>query len=146
VDLANLQQRGYGLHLQGLLSAGIIIASLGAVMDVAMSLSSAVSELKAVNQSLGFAGLWRSGMRIGRDMVGTMTNTLILAFLGSSFTLILYLFSLGLSRYQLLPSAYLAIETISGVSSSIGMILAIPLTAAVSALWLSRGKKKEAAK
>ena len=84
----------------------------------------------------------KSGMNIGRDMVGTMTNTLILAFLGSSFTLILYLYSLGLSRYQLLPSAYLAIELISGVSSSIGMILSIPLTAAVSALWLDRGKPR----
>ena len=80
-------------------------------------------------------------MNIGKDMVGTMTNTLILAFLGSSFTTILYLYALGLSPYQLLPSAYLSVEVVSGVSSSIGMILAIPLTAAVSALWLDRRKK-----
>ena len=70
-------------------------------------------------------------------MVGTMTNTLILAFLGSSFTLIIYLYSLDLGFYQFFSSAYLAIEVISGISSSIGLILAIPLTAAVSAFMLA---------
>ncbi len=144
--LLQLRQTGTPIGLRGLLVAGVVISALGAVMDVAMSIASALEEVHAANPELGFARLFRSGMNIGQDLVGTMTNTLILAFLGSSFTLILYLFSLGLSRYQLLPSAYLAIETISGVSSSIGMILAIPLTAAVSALWLSRDKKKEAAK
>ena len=144
--LLQLRQSGTPIGLRGLLVAGVVISALGAVMDVAMSIASALEEVHAANPELGFGRLFRSGMNIGQDLVGTMTNTLILAFLGSSFTLILYLFSLGLSRYQLLPSAYLAIETISGVSSSIGMILAIPLTAAVSAMWLSRDKKREAAK
>ena len=144
--LLQLRQSGTPIGLRGLLVAGVVISALGAVMDVAMSIASALEEVHAANPELGFGRLFRSGMNIGQDLVGTMTNTLILAFLGNSFTLILYLFSLGLSRYQLLPSAYLAIETISGVSSSIGMILAIPLTAAVSALWLSRDKKREAAK
>ena len=73
-------------------------------------------------------------------MVGTMTNTLILAFLGSGFTLILYLFSLGLNHYQLFSSAYAAIEVISGIASSAGMILAIPVGAFVSALLLKKEK------
>ncbi len=149
--LLQLRQTGTPIGLRGLLVAGIIISALGAVMDVAMSISSALEEVHAANPALGFKQLFRSGMNIGQDMVGTMTNTLILAFLGSGFTLILYLYSLGLSRYQLLPSAYLSMEVISGVSSSIGMILAIPLTAAVSAALLGRkavagqepaGKKK----
>ena len=138
--LLQLRQTGTPIGLQGLLVAGIIVSALGAVMDVAMSISSALEEVHAANPQLGFRALFRSGMNIGQDMVGTMTNTLILAFLGSGFTLILYLYSLGLSRYQLLPSAYLSIEVISGVSSSIGMILAIPLTAAVSALLIERKK------
>lgn len=142
--LLQLRQTGTPIGLRGLLVAGVVISALGAVMDVAMSIASALEEVHAANPELGFGRLFRSGMNIGQDLVGTMTNTLILAFLGSSFTLILYLFSLGLARYQLLPSAYLAIETISGVSSSIGMILAIPLTAAVSAFWLSRSKKEAA--
>lgn len=141
VDLANLQQRGYELHLQGLLSAGIIISSLGAVMDVAMSLSSSIRELKTVNPSLGFSGLWRSGMRIGRDMVGTMTNTLILAFVGSSLVLVIRLWSQGPSYTRLISSRYLSVELISALSSSIGVILAVPLTALIGALLFGRGGK-----
>ena len=136
--LLQLRQTGTPIGLRGLLVAGVIISALGAVMDVAMSISSALEEVHAADPSLGFKRLFRSGMNIGQDMVGTMTNTLILAFLGSSFVFILYIYSMGLSHYQLFSSAYLSIEVISGISSSVGMILAIPLTAAVSAMFLSR--------
>jgi uncharacterized membrane protein len=67
-----------------------------------------------------------------------MTNTLILAFLGGGFTLILYLYSLSPSKYLLLSSPYVAIELISGVASSVGMILSIPLTALISAALIAR--------
>ncbi len=137
--LLQLRQSGIPVGLRGLLTAGIVISSLGAVMDVAMSISSSLEEVHKANPKLGVKDLFSSGMNIGRDMVGTMTNTLILAFLGSGFTLIVYLFSLGLAKYQLFTSAYVSIETISGISSSIGMILAIPLTAVISA-WLLAGK------
>ncbi len=140
--LLQLRQTGTPLGLRGLLVAGIVVSALGAVMDVAMSISSALEEVHAANPSLKGRDLFRSGMNIGRDMVGTMTNTLILAFLGSSFTLILYLYSLGLSRYQLMTSAYAATEIISGVASSIGMILAIPLTALISSALLGRKTAK----
>lgn len=139
--LLQMRQSGTPIGLQGLLVGGIIISALGAVMDVAMSISSALEEVHTADPSLSAKDLFRSGMNIGRDMVGTMTNTLILAFLGSGFTLIIYLYSLGLSFYQLLPSAYTAIEVISGISSSIGMILAIPLTACISAVLLEKGTK-----
>ena len=112
-------------------------------MDVAMSVSSAIGELKAVNPELTARALWRSGMNIGRDMVGTMTNTLILAILGSSTVLILYLYSLDLSWHQLMSSSYIGIEIISSVSSAIGVILAVPLTALASALLY--GKKRTTA-
>ena len=81
-------------------------------------------------------------MNIGSDMVGTMTNTLILAFLGSGFTLILYFYSLDLSFYQFFASSYVAIEVISGISASIGMILAIPLTALISSALLTKDKQQ----
>ena len=132
--LLQLRQTGSPIGLRGLLTAGIIIGALGAVMDVAMSISSALWELKTVHPGLTAGALWRSGMNIGRDMVGTMTNTLILAFLGSSFTLILYLYSLELPVHELLSSAYLSIEVISGIASSVGVILAVPLTAGIAAL------------
>lgn len=132
--LLQLRQTGTPIGLRGLLVAGIIISAMGAVMDVAMSVASALSELKVVNPALTWQDLWRSGMNIGRDMVGTMTNTLIMAFLGSGFTLIIYLYSLNLPFHELMSSTYLALEVVSGVASAIGVILAIPVTALLSAL------------
>ena len=84
----------HSLQLGDLLVGGIVIAALGAVNDVAMSISSAMNELVAVNPALTRRQLLRSGMNIGRDMVGTMTNTLILALVGSSLVLMIYLLSL----------------------------------------------------
>ena len=135
-----MRQAGIPVSLRGLLSAGIMISALGAVMDVAMSISSSLEEVHAANPEMSAKQLFSSGMNIGADMVGTMTNTLILAFLGSGFTLILYLVSLGLNHYQLFSSAYAAIEVISGIASSAGMILAIPVGAFVSALLLKKEK------
>ena len=138
--LLQLRQDGVPLRLKGLLVGGIIISTLGAVMDVAMSISSALFEVHAANPALNRRQLFHSGMNIGRDMVGTMTNTLILAFFGSSFTLILYLYSLGLQTHQLFSSAYLAREVISGISSSIGVILSVPVTAFISSVLMEHAR------
>ena len=131
--LLQLRQTGTPIRLRGLLAAGVILSALGAVMDVAMSLSSALSEVHAADPALGRRALFRSGMNIGRDMVVTMTNTLILAFLGGGLTLTLYIYTLGLSAHQLLSSAYLSVEVMTAVSSSIGVILSVPITALISA-------------
>ena len=130
--IMQLNNDGYHIGLRGLLSAGIVISSLGAVMDVSMGLSSSISELHETDKKLSFKQLFLSGMNIGKDMVGTMTNTLILAFLGSSFVLILYLYSMSLSKYQLLSAAYLSIELISGLASSFGAVLSVPITAFIA--------------
>ena len=139
--LLQLRQTGTPIGLRGLLVGGIVISALGAVMDVTMGIASSLSEVNAANPELSRRELFRSGMNIGRDMVGTMTNTLILAFLGSGFTLILYLYSLGLSPRQLLSSAYVSLEVVSGVASSVGVILSIPLTALITAEVFTREKK-----
>jgi uncharacterized membrane protein len=131
--LLQLRQTGTPIGLRGLLAAGVILSSLGAVMDVAMSLSSALAEVHAADKALDAKALFRSGMNIGRDMVGTMTNTLILAFLGSGLVLTLYLYSLGLSPHMLMSSAYLSWELVGGISSSVGVILSVPITAAIAA-------------
>ena len=127
------------IGITGLVTAGVIVSALGAVMDVAMSISSAIRELTRVNPDLTARDLMKSGMNIGRDMVGTMTNTLILAILGSGLTLVVYIYSLGLQPWQLLSSSYMSLEAISAVASSIGVMLAVPLTAAICAF--SFGKK-----
>ncbi len=143
--LLQLKYAGENIHLglKGLLVASIIISALGAVMDVAMSISSALEEVHAANPSLTRNDLFRSGMNIGRDMVGTMTNTLILAFLGSEFTLIIFLYARSLTFYHLFSTAFVSLETISGVSSSIGMVLAIPLTALISSTLITRSKTQK---
>ena len=135
--LLQLQRTGVPIGISGLLVAGVIISALGAVMDVAMSISSALTEVLAANPALTCKDLIRSGMNIGRDMVGTMTNTLILALLGSSTVLIVYLYSLSLSTHQLLSSSYVAIELVSSISSSIGVILAVPVTVLINAFVLT---------
>ena len=139
--LIQLKYNGGSVYIRGLLVASIIICALGAVMDVAMSISSALEEVHAANPSFGRNELFRSGMNIGRDMVGTMTNTLILAFLGGEFTLMIFLYARDLTFYHMFSTAFIAIETISGISSSIGMVLAIPLTAFISSSLIS-GKKQ----
>ena len=136
--LLQLRQTGTPIGLKNLLVGGIIISALGAVMDVAMSISSAITEIHSVDPKLGQKELFKSGMNIGRDMVGTMTNTLILAFIGSSFVLVIYLCSLGLETHQLLSSSYLAIEVVSGIASSIGVILSVPITALLSSAIISK--------
>ncbi len=133
-DLVNLQSRNYPVRVHGILTAGILIASLGAVMDVAMSLSSAMAELKTVNPAFSRGSLFRSGMNVGRDMVGTMTNTLILAFVGTSLVTVLRLWAQGPTWRMLLSSNYFAVELISALSSSIGVVLAVPLTALICSL------------
>ena len=138
--LLQLRQTGEStVGISGLVTAGVIISSLGAVMDVAMSISSAMQELTRVNPDLTKKQLLKSGMNIGRDMVGTMTNTLILAILGSGLTLIVYISSLGLQPWQLLSSPFISLEGVSAIASSVGVVLAVPLTALICAWVFGKG-------
>ena len=131
----------HSLQLGDLLVGGIVIAALGAVNDVAMSISSAMNELVAVNPALTRRQLLRSGMNIGRDMVGTMTNTLILALVGSSLVLMIYLSSLEPSFSQLMSGTFFSVEMVQAIASSVGVILAVPLSALIGAFLFARHKK-----
>lgn len=141
--LIQLKYAGSVIKIRGLLVAGIIISALGAIMDVAMSISSSLEEVHAANPFLTRDKLFKAGMNIGRDLVGTMTNTLILAFLGSEFTLMIFLYARELTFYHMFSTAFISLETISGISASIGMVLAIPLTAFVSSALISRSKPRK---
>lgn len=131
------------VRIRGLLVASIIVSALGAVMDEAMNISSALEEVHAANPSLGKSDLLRSGMNIGRDTVGTMTNALIMAFLGSEFSLMIFLFARNLTFYHLYSTAFFALEAISGLSASIGMVLAIPITNIISTTLITSGKQRK---
>lgn len=125
------------LHISGLFVCGILIASLGAVMDVAMSIASACWELRSVNPTLARKTLFRSGMNIGRDAMGTMTNTLILAFAGTSVNMLLLFQVYDYPLIQIFNTDAMAMELIRGIAGSIGIVLTVPLVAAMSA-WLMK--------
>ncbi len=136
-----LRAADHGLTIRGLLVCGVLIASLGAVMDVAMSIASACNELREVNGQLTARELFRSGMHIGRDAMGTMANTLILAFVGSSLNALILFRAYDYPSLQILNSDMMAIEIVQGVAGSIGIVLTVPLVAAFSAWLLTREKK-----
>lgn len=140
------QEVGSALQLSYLLVGGILIATLGAVNDVAMSISSAMNELVVVNPNLTRRELFKSGMNIGRDMVGTMTNTLILAFVGGSFIEILYYSSLDISFYELMSTTYLAVELVQAIASSAGVILAVPISVLLGMLFYAHPHAAKKAK
>lgn len=134
------------LEIRGLLISGILIASLGAVMDVAMSISSACSELLALDPKITAGRLFRSGMNIGRDAMGTMANTLILAFAGASFNLLLLFQVYGYPMIQIFNSDAMAIELIQSISGSVGILLTVPLVSLFAALLLTRSSPKKPVK
>ncbi len=124
----------FGLKITDIFTAGILISALGAVMDVAMSIASAIHELTAINPELTVKELFRSGMNIGRDAMGTMSNTLILAFVGSSLSTLIMIYSYQLPLTQLWSTDLVAREVIQGISGSVGIIMTVPLVALFAAV------------
>ena len=131
--LLQLRQTGTPIGLRGLLVGGIVISALGAVMDVTMGIASSLSEVHAANPELSRRELFRSGMNIGRDAMGTMANTLILAFAGSALNMLILFRAYDYPLLQVLNSDLMAIEILQGVAGSICIILTVPLVAALSA-------------
>ena len=129
------------LRIQGLMFASIIIAALGAVMDVAVSLTSAIFELYEVNNKLSVKDLIKSGMNIGTDMIGTMCNTLILAFAGGSLNTLILLYSASMNKAQLFNLDILGTEIIQALSGSIGIILTVPITVFVASYICTKKEK-----
>lgn len=117
-----------------LLFAGILISSLGAVMDVGLSIASTIAELHSVKPELTWMQLFHSGMNVGKDMMGTMANTLILAFAGGSLSELLLDYAYNLPYIQLINSYTIGIEVMQGVAGSIGIILTVPLVSIFSSL------------
>lgn len=136
-----LRASDHGLTIRGLLVCGVLIASLGAVMDVAMSIASSCNELRELNPELSLRALFRSGMNIGRDAMGTMANTLILAFVGSSLNALILFRAYDYPSLQILNSDMMAIEIVQGIAGSIGIVLTVPMVAGVSAWVQTAGSR-----
>ena len=116
------------IQVGGLIFSGLLISCLGAVMDVAMSISSAIDEIYRQNLSLSRKELFKAGLRVGRDMMGTDSNTLILAFAGSSVSTLLLDYSYNLPYQQIINSNNIGIAIMQGLAGSFGIVLSVPFT------------------
>ncbi len=127
------------VDFQGLLFAGMIIGALGAIMDVTISIASALYEVKQMQPDATMAVLFRTGMNVGRDIMGTMSTTLILAYIGSSLPLLLLIASqTNVAMLQILNLNMIATEIARAFTGSIGLICAIPFTALITAFLLRK--------
>lgn len=126
-------------NFRELLFAGILVSALGACMDVGMSIASSLDEIKIKNPDITWQELLKSGMNIGRDVIGTMTNTLILAYVGGSLTLILLFMASNMNMYEILNKETIAEQIISAIAGSMGVVYTVPITSFVYAI-LNRDK------
>ncbi|MGL5617230.1 MAG: YibE/F family protein [Sarcina sp.] len=135
--------RSSGLEVKNLLFAGILIASLGAIMDTTISITSAVFEINNINPELTRGELFKSAMNIGKDIMGTMTNTLILAFTGSSINILIIYYIYQFPYIQFINLDLIVIEILQGLSGAIAIILSIPITGILACFFAKKEKNNE---
>ena len=119
---------------KGILFAGIIIGSLGAVTDVAMSIASVAESTWQNSSELSIGKLYKIGLQVGRDIIGTMSNTLILAYAGSSLSLFILFYHFSSGWVELVNMDLVATEIIRGLAGTVGLIITIPITAFAAAV------------
>ena len=121
------------LDFQGILFAAIILGALGAVMDVGMSVASAMWEVTEAKPDIGQRDLFRAGMNVGRDLMGTMSNTLILAYTGGALHLLLLFLAYQVPFVEIINQDMIASEVVRALAGSIGLVLTVPITALFAA-------------
>lgn len=121
------------IDLRAILWSSIVIGSLGAVMDISMSIASAVNELAENIENKSFKVFLRSGLNIGQDSIGTMTNTLVLAYIGSSLSIVLLMVVYHTDILQLMNLEMIVFEILQAIIGSMGILFAIPITSFISA-------------
>lgn len=122
------------IQVGGLLFSGLLISSLGATMDVAMSIASSMAEVQAQTPDISRRALFQAGMRVGRDMMGTDSNTLILAFAGGSVSMLVLDYAYDLPWLQIINSNNIGIAVMQGLAGSFGVVLSVPVTVALAML------------
>jgi uncharacterized membrane protein len=133
MDVLTVIGHNTNIRIGGFLFVSVLTASLGAVMDVSVSVASSVWELSEANPSIGARPLFKSGMRVGRDIVGATANTLIMAFIGSSMVALIVYRIYGYQYNLLINSNDVAIEVLQAVASAAALILCSPVTAYIAA-------------
>lgn len=128
------------LSFKGILAASMIIAALGALMDTGVSIASSVNEIYETDKKLTVNQLFKSGMNIGKDIIGTMSNTLILVYLGSALPLVLLSNNIDLQKFFNLNQV--ATEILSALIGSISIMACVPLTAIIAAYLIKHQKER----
>lgn len=124
------------LDVANILYAGVLISSLGAVMDVSVTVVAAMQEIYEKAPGLQAKELFLSGMHVGHDMMGTMSNTLILAYTGSATGVLLTVYSFEMPYLQIMGYNSIIIEIVSGICGTIGVVLTVPAQAIITTLVL----------
>ena len=142
VYLQIMNDEGGSIDLRGLIFAMITIGAMGAVMDVAMDIASSLYEVHKHAPQISFGELFRSGLNIGRDVMGTMANTLVLAYIGSSLCSILLRVSFSSSMLMMMNTESICVELLQALLGSLGILLTIPLTTLVCCFaYMKRAKE-----
>lgn len=139
----SMNTQNINFNFRELLFAGIVVASLGACMDVGMSISSALDEIKQKNPDITWKELVKSGMNIGRDVIGTMVNTLILAYVGGAITLVLLFMVSDMNLVEILNRETIVADIVSALAGSMGVIFTVPITAVTYALLNKKNSRDE---
>jgi uncharacterized membrane protein len=130
------------LNLRAIVFAMVTIGALGATMDVAMSISSSLDEISNSGNKVSRSSIIKSGLNIGKDIMGTMANTLILAYIGSSLVTVVIYSASNYPLLQLLNKEEIIIEFLQSLVGSLGMLLTIPFTTVISAILLTNIPKR----
>ncbi len=128
-----LEQLNSKIDLKAIIFGGILIGAVGAIMDVSIDIASSLTEVASKMEKPDFKEIIKSGFNIGKDIMGTMTNTLILAYIGSALSTVLLLTASSHSVAYLFNLEMIAVEILQALAGSIGILTTIPLTSVIAA-------------
>ena len=118
-----------GLNMRGILLASVLIGSIGAVLDVAVSVTASMSEFVDYDANIPLDRLLLAGLNVGGEVLGSMINTLILAYMGSSLPMAVLICSAGVEISGLMNDPYIAQEIVQSLAGTLGLLFTIPATA-----------------
>ena len=132
------------INLKAIVFASIIIGSIGAIMDISIDIASSLKEIASKVKEPTFKEIVKSGITIGQDIIATMTNTLILAYIGSSLSGVVLIVAYDTSIINLFNKEAIIIEILQALIGSFGLLFTIPFTSVICGIMYShKGIKKE---
>jgi len=132
------------IDLKAIVFASIIIGAIGAIMDISIDIASSLKEIASKINKPAFKEIVKSGITIGRDIIATMTNTLVLAYIGSSLSSVVLIVAYDTSIINLFNKEAIIIEILQALIGSLGLLFTIPFTSVICGIMYSHnGIKKE---